>query len=211
MSKKCSKWNKKCSRLRIVLKVTKSLLHLFLVAFHSHVWPLATQYGHLMSCMAFIVSYGLLKQNIYLIGLESSFLVVINPNSFVLVIMTQSIEQYFVMVTVDIAKKVQESYSDPSLTEKVMLFSHQSSQLSQSQRDIKKTSNIWFSKWHFHNSGLLVKNRFDLNRGNNGSDLNLSKSNLNQGYEIIAVVLRLITQPTLQQHYSTVQNKTSGA
>ena len=56
--------------------------------------------------MAFIVSYGLLKQNIYLIGLESSFLVVINPNSFVLVIMTQSIEQYFVMVTVDIAKKV---------------------------------------------------------------------------------------------------------
>ena len=32
-------WNNKCSRMKIVFKVTSSLLDEFLVAFHVHVWP----------------------------------------------------------------------------------------------------------------------------------------------------------------------------
>ena len=96
----------------IVLKVTKSLLHLFcrisvilrpFVAFckiawsckviYSPIWPFMVLDGLLLSFIVFLWSfygllwsfYGLLWQNIDLLGLESSFLAVIDPNSFGLI------------------------------------------------------------------------------------------------------------------------------
>ena len=96
---------KKCSQMKIVLEVTKSLLHLFLamcgilqismvlhglllsyMAFYGLIWPCMVLYGLVWFYMAF---YGLSWQNIDLIGLVSlvsSFLAVIDPNSFGLVL-----------------------------------------------------------------------------------------------------------------------------
>ena len=55
--KKCYKRNTKCSWMKMVFKVTWSLLNVFLVAFHFHVWHFATLYVPclvcLWSCMAF--------------------------------------------------------------------------------------------------------------------------------------------------------------
>ena len=45
LTKKFYKRNKKCSRRKILFRVTWSLLNMFLVAFHVHVWPFATLQG----------------------------------------------------------------------------------------------------------------------------------------------------------------------
>ena len=112
--------------MKIELKVTKSLLYLFLsyftvmcgllqllaFALYDHLLSYMSFYGHMLlfivfyggfwSCMAFygllwsymafyghnIVLYGLSWQNIDLNGLVSSFLAVIDPNSFSLVFTT---------------------------------------------------------------------------------------------------------------------------
>ena len=60
------------------------------MGFFNLIWPFMFLYGRLWSFMAFyghiIVFYGLSMQNIELIGLVSSFLAVIDPNSFGLVL-----------------------------------------------------------------------------------------------------------------------------
>ena len=92
---------KNCSRMKMVLKVTKSLFYLSCrisrpcVAFcnlawsykaiYGLIWPHMILHGLLFLIWSYMVFYGLTWQNIDLIGLVSSFLAVIDPNSFGLV------------------------------------------------------------------------------------------------------------------------------
>ena len=89
--------------MKIVLKGTNSLLYLFcpisrpFVVFcnvawpckviYSPIWPFMVLYGHI------IVFYGRSWQNVDLIGLVSSFLAVIDPNSFGLVQKRKAIKE----------------------------------------------------------------------------------------------------------------------
>ena len=67
-------------------KMASSDLLLNCMVLYDLVWHFMVLFGFSWSCMAFLWSclpfYGLLWQNIDLIGLKSSFLAVIDPNSF---------------------------------------------------------------------------------------------------------------------------------